>query len=240
MNKEDIQESEYEFPYHYLPQFTDGTFSETRSLGWGYVYASYLEAVLAVIQAHAADIRSVVDIGCGDGRLTAEISKRFSAIRVVGTDYSERSLRFARAFSPHIEFMVETEEVFDCFTLIEVIEHIPPAELPAFLQSVREKLHKNGIGIITTPSMNTPVEKKHYQHFTNESLTHYLSPYFVIERIEYLNRQAPAWLRRLFLNKFFILNYPPLLNWLYRWYRKHYLYSSARAGTRLMAIVRAR
>ena len=65
---------------------------------------------------------SIIDIGCGDGKVTREIKASFPMKEVIGVDYSEKSLQFARAFSPHIPFLTKTEKQFDAFVLVEVFE----------------------------------------------------------------------------------------------------------------------
>src|SRR5438552_7873234 len=90
------QEAEYAFPYHHLPQIAP--FSISRHLFWGHAYASYVEKVLQLLSKQPFE--SLIDIGCGDGKLLLEISKRFRGKRLVGTDMSERALAFARAFAP--------------------------------------------------------------------------------------------------------------------------------------------
>jgi len=47
---------------------------------------------------------SILDIGCGDGRITAEIAELVSSGRVVGVDRSEDMVRFAQEHFPRREF----------------------------------------------------------------------------------------------------------------------------------------
>jgi hypothetical protein len=63
-----IQASQYEFPYHYLPHFSaNGTPRLHRYLAWGLDYLTYTSFV--VEQIRQISPRSLLDIGCGDGRL---------------------------------------------------------------------------------------------------------------------------------------------------------------------------
>lgn len=228
------QEEEYDFPYHHLVEVTP--FSETKHLWWGYKYAAYLEKLLDTLSGRT--FTSIVDIGCGDGKVAREIQKRFPSTRVVGTDYSEKSLAFARAFSPNTEFVRETKEAFDAFVMIEVLEHIPPKEIDEFINSVAANLKPDGFGIITVPSVNLPLHHKHYQHFTKETATIILERRFVVEKCEYLNAKNPWLIQRLLANKFYILNYQPIVNWLYKKYKSRYLHANPATGTQLFIIVR--
>lgn len=55
---------------------TDINFSQVRNLSWGYEYLSYLNFVLE--KASQIGFKSLLDVGCGDGRLLYELRQRFS------------------------------------------------------------------------------------------------------------------------------------------------------------------
>ena len=65
-SKQLIQDEDYAFPYHYVPQFSPG-YTQTYSWTWGLYYVSAMEYVLA--QVKQLKPMSVADIGTGDGRL---------------------------------------------------------------------------------------------------------------------------------------------------------------------------
>lgn len=245
MNKRELQESEYGFPYHHIPQFGEELFSETRHLYWGYEYASYLERILELLTLE--DFDSLIDVGCGDGRLLLEIHKKIKGKRLVGTDFSEHAVAFAKAFGPEIDFRSGTfeksvydKELFSFATLIEVLEHIPPEETDTFLRTFDSFLTPGGRGIITVPSKNIPVTPKHFRHFDEESLRKTLEPHFTIISIEYLNAHTfgEKLLRRIFANRLFILNEAHLVQNLYRIYKKLYLHANSNNGQRLLAVIK--
>ncbi|MCC7500674.1 class I SAM-dependent methyltransferase [Candidatus Nomurabacteria bacterium] len=227
-----FQEEEYSFPYHHAVEIEP--FSQTKYVWWGYRYAHRIEMTLAELSKRTWN--SLVDIGCGDGKLTYEITKRFPNRRVVGTDYSERSLRFAKAFCPEVEFLSQTSEVFDSFVLMEVLEHIPLGEVDSFLHSVSANLKPGGFGIITVPSDNLPLQDKHYQHFSDTTLRTVLEKHFTVERIDYAQTPAPT-IARLLANRFFILNYQPLISYLYRQYTRTHMHATSKNGQQLFAVV---
>ena len=231
-----IQESEYIFPYHHL--VTLSPFSEYRHLFWGYKYAAYVEKVLETLQTYS--FASIVDVGCGDGKITADIAKRFPGTRVVGLDYSERALAFARAFSPSVEFKTSTPETFEAFVCVEVLEHIPPAEMESFLAGVCANLKQGAIGVFTTPCDTSPLVPKHYQHFSKEKIYAILGARFEIERFEYISAETfgARVLQRFFANRFFILNYAPLVAWLHRFYKRRYLNTHRELAGQVFVVVR--
>lgn len=232
--REAMQEAEYEFPYHHLTQISP--FSLSNHLFWGHAYASYTEKVLDLLKGHT--FSSLIDIGCGDGKLLTEVARRFKNRRLVGTDFSERALAFARAFTPCAEFKTEMpEETFDAFTLIEVLEHIKPTEIPAFLDEIKRHLNPGAMGIITVPSDVRPTQAKHYQHFNDDTLRAALESHFEVVSVSYLNKQGWA-IRTLLSNRFFILNWKWLTAKLYRYYKRHYLNASRTNGLRVLAVVK--
>ena len=83
---------------------------------------------------------SVLDLGCGDGKITAEIARRVPRGRVVGLDSSEEMIRLSRAAFPSsehpnlrfqpgdartLEFEREFDVVFSNATLHWVRDHAP-------------------------------------------------------------------------------------------------------------------
>ena len=131
--------------------------------------------------------RKILDAGCGDGRLCYELKKEKADI--VGIDFSERAISFAKAFNPDVKFMIgdirklKLAYKFDSIILMETLEHIPPKDIPSLLDGLYRILGSNGKLIITVPSINLPLSDKHYQHFTEESLRKTLEPYFGIDPI---------------------------------------------------------
>jgi ubiquinone/menaquinone biosynthesis C-methylase UbiE len=84
-----LQDEDYSFPYHYVPQFSPG-YSHTYSWAWGLYYISAMEFILAKVRQ--LNPTSVADIGTGDGRLVRELFKELPEAKIVGVDYSERAI----------------------------------------------------------------------------------------------------------------------------------------------------
>lgn len=240
-----IQEDEYSFPYHYVPQFSP-VYSQAYSWSWGLYYASAMEFVLEKVRS--LEPCSVVDVGTGDGRLVRELSRLFPDARVAGIDYSERAIQLARSLNPGLDFRClditrhNGTETFDVVTLIEVFEHIP-AELAAnFAAALRPLVRDGGHLIVTVPHQNVPVTEKHFQHFSAEVLHKYFEPYFVLDETVFLDKRSRVveWIKKILENRYFILVHWGVCNRLYRAYKRHFLVSDEERCERIFMRFRAR
>lgn len=228
------QDDEYSFPYHYATQMPEQGFRQHFIDTWGINYISTIEFLLDRIRSGAP--ASLVDIGCGDGRLTREISLGTGVTCVCGVDYSARAICLARAMNqdlPQIEFQqkdISSETDLGCFdaaVLMEVFEHIPPDDAEAFIRGVRRLLKRQGRLHLTVPHANKPVEHKHFRHFTVDSLVATFKLDFDV--IQVIPFEKHGGIRRRLLNKLlynghFILNNQRILNLAYRWYTKNLFY----------------
>ncbi len=77
---------------------------------------------------------TILDLGCGDGSLLAELRQKIEA-KFSGSDISEEALRIARQNVPGVEFFQldlssqkRIERTFDVVTISEVLEHIEDDE----------------------------------------------------------------------------------------------------------------
>jgi 2-polyprenyl-3-methyl-5-hydroxy-6-metoxy-1,4-benzoquinol methylase len=80
---------------------------------------------------------SILDVGCGEGVLTAEWAQRLGDARVVGIDLDDPKLRaeWEQRRRPNLEFRIEeatslsfADGEFDLACAIEVLEHVPEPE----------------------------------------------------------------------------------------------------------------
>ena len=117
---------------------------------------------------------SVVDLGCGEGRLLASLLKQRTITRLVGLDVSIKALDYAAerlnldrlptAVRNKIELMHgsliyrdKRLSGFDIATVIEVIEHLDQGRLAAF-ERVLFEFAKPHAAIITTPNVEYNVK----------------------------------------------------------------------------------
>jgi SAM-dependent methyltransferase len=239
-----IQDSLYEFPYHYIPHFTsDGKPSLTRKLKWGFDYLCYQQHLREKVLS--LNPESVLEVGCGDGYFIGNLS---SSIPLrVGADLSSKAIAFARAFHPDCTFYDQDaaliEGQFDVVAAIEVIEHIPEDELPGFFKVLYERVNDNGRVIISVPTTVIPLNKKHYRHYTKELLENQLKQSGVdLQVIEIKHVFSKPWwygiFTRFFDNRLFSLEIKPLM--LFAWkdiWRKHRI-ADKNTGFHLVAVLK--
>lgn len=231
----------YEFPYHYLPWLeTSAIFRLHRSLEWGLDYMTYMLFVVESIRKISPT--SLCDVGCGDGRLL-QMVKSFVP-QVTGIDLSERATAFARAFNPEVEVLCgdicELSQQYQVVTLVEVLEHIPDEQMAMFIQNVGQLLTPTGCLIVTVPTVNLALNKKHYRHYNSQMLTDILAPCFVIEDVKWLYRLGSfeRILRRILYNRLFILNSPPALTFLWKVHNRFSYYADSTTGAHLVCIAK--
>jgi SAM-dependent methyltransferase len=180
--KQQIQEGEYRYPYHYIPQWDGQRFSQTQHWEWGYRYLGGLLVVLDQLKERS--FASLIDVGCGDGRFLLELENLYDDVRMLGIDYSARAIGIANALNPSTDYRVvdvtedQVDQTFDVAVLIEVLEHIPPPEIDRFLHGVKDTLTQEGCLILTVPHTNSPLAEKHYQHFDSDRIRDLLCPHF--------------------------------------------------------------
>ena len=238
-----FQEDKYAYPYHYIPKWDGHNFSQTKNLGLGYEYLSYLHFVMG--KAGQIGFKSLLDVGCGDGRFLYELSQRFSDYHLAGLDYSQRAIGFAKIIMADTKVECLCGDIrdknifdnkFDIITLIETLEHIKLDEIKAFLNGICNYLGEDGSLIITVPSKNVNLKKTHYQHFDLNSLKDILSPIFTVTDVSYLNHKYSKFIKKILSNKLFILNHKKILRWFYNYYINHLLFTDA-MNCRRIAVV---
>ena len=91
--------------------------------------------------------RSVLEVGCGEGDITARLARRFTGARVRGTDFSPEIIEIAAQRHPGIEFGVESVydlaaagDRWDLAVACEVFEHLErPEEALEALRGVTDR-----------------------------------------------------------------------------------------------------
>lgn len=123
--------------------------------------------VMEVLKEHGAT--TVVDLGCGEGRLPRDLIKQQWLTRVGGMDVSTRALEMARdrlkldrlpprlaeklsLFQGSLLYRDKRLREYDAATAVEVIEHLDPPRLAAFERVVFGET-KPRLLIVTTPNV---------------------------------------------------------------------------------------
>jgi SAM-dependent methyltransferase len=145
----------------------------------------------------AADPRSLLDVGCGEGVLVHKWAGRLGERRVVGIDLEEPSIQdgWAKRQAPNLEYRVMRAEnlpfadnEFDVACAIEVLEHVPNpehtlaemarcAERHLLVSVPREPMWRMlnmARGAYWSDLGNTP---GHLNHWSKRSFTRLLSQY---------------------------------------------------------------
>jgi 3' terminal RNA ribose 2'-O-methyltransferase Hen1 len=125
------------------------------------------DGVLAALAATGAG--SVVDLGCGEGKLLRILLKDPRYQRILGIDVSHRSLEIAARrlrldqLTDRVRQRIELRQSaltyrdagltgFDAAVLMEVIEHLDPPRLPALAENVFGSARPGAV-LVTTPNV---------------------------------------------------------------------------------------
>lgn len=240
-----LRDDDHAFLLHLVPRLDHGHYTPIYFAPGGHVYLSYLEHALSRLAVR--QWQSLIDVGCGQGRLVAMLHERFPSRTIMGVDPSERAIALARALVPHAKFRVGDitrhgliDETFDVATCIETLATIEPARLPDFVGALRRLLNDDGTLLVTVPSTNMPPAGAR-QHFTAASLEAALTTQFRFERMEYLNRRdlLSRLAEKVLFNRYFAVTDKRALQFFYRHYRRHHTVTDERRGERILGIFRA-
>ncbi len=147
----------------------------------------------------AQDARSVIDLGCGEGKLLQLLINEHSIKKISGMDVSTAALKKA-ADRLHYDRMNEYEKErlvlfqgsllyederfkgYDAACAVEVIEHIDPERIPCFEEILFNRAKPKTV-IVTTPNHDY---NKHYE-FIGEELRH------TDHRFEWSRKEFEKW-----------------------------------------------
>jgi ubiquinone/menaquinone biosynthesis C-methylase UbiE len=130
----------------------------------------HLEHGLLATFAARVPSGSVLEVGCGSGRVTAELHRL--GLDVAGMDLSPNMIEVARREHPHLRFGVGSMEALDAgdssvagIVAWYSIIHTPPAHLPAVFAELHRVLMPNGPLLLAFQSGDQRVRLEHvYGH----------------------------------------------------------------------------
>lgn len=238
LKKFSIQEGQYVFPYHHLVSFSP--FTNCQVMSWGFEYYAYISEVLEKIMSEP--FSSILDVGCGEGKMLLELSRRVENIKIKGIDLSDRAILFAKAFNygNGTEFVCEdvsiTKGVFDVVTLVETIEHVPDSEITALVSAVYDRTARGGRVIVTVPTVNFPLIDKHYRHYDLALLSSQFSQ-FTLESSLFMIRQGFVYSALIRLSRKFA-TFGLLRNFFFHAAQKLIFFATPTTGRHLIAVFR--
>lgn len=180
-----LQEMEYEVPAHWRLGKVDGDRYQALSR----VLAETICQIPPVAELKKV---YVLDLGCGDGAGTWQmfnhLKDRGIEVRMHGSDYSETAIKWAREMTKDyktdcLEFKVASAEgseqiALEGYPLIvvmrEVIEHLTEDQFADVVKGLN-KLYDSGHLIVTTPTVNSPTDAKHYRHYDGDLINKWLA-----------------------------------------------------------------
>lgn len=114
---------------------------------------------------------SVLEVGCGVGHVSHELSRRWPEATVLGVDTSERSVElaqrlFADSRTTFVCGRVEQLELagpFELVLLMDTLEHVPAVDRPAVMAGLRALVTSRTTVVITvpTPGFNAWLRQHH-------------------------------------------------------------------------------
>ena len=227
-NQQLIQDSQYSFPYHYIPSYSPDI-SLVKYWSYGINYIATIRLLTSTIKK--LPVKSILDVGAGEGRLVLELSKQFPTMKIAGIDYSERAIGLARALNPGLNMSVlnileqNISEAYDCYTLIEVFEHIPVDLAPRFADRLAASIPSNAHLIITVPHKNIKVSRKHAQHFSTQSLFDYYKENFDKVDTLFLHKRG-NFMRTVFnkilANRYYVLTHKGMVKRMFEFFFKSF------------------
>lgn len=152
-------------------------------------YVQFGQTLRNLISLHGVDLdgASVLDFGTGPGVALKAVVNGWLPRRVVGYDFSERALEFARSYYPQAEFSVcdiyvGNDEAFDFVLCSEVLEHLQHPERA--LATLFRMTNSGGTLLITVPDGRMDVSRYHINFWSPESWRSFIERWVAAGELE--------------------------------------------------------
>lgn len=138
------------------------TVAGTKATAWfwqgGQLGAQAITGLLARRGRHLADCATILDFGCGCGRVLRHLATLAPTAHLHGTDYNPALIRWCRGSLPLAEFARNdlapptryADGTFDLVYAFSVFTHLPESLQHAWLAELRRITRPGGLIIITT------------------------------------------------------------------------------------------
>lgn len=160
------------------------------------------ERIRQTLEMIPTDVRTVLDAGCGDGRVSSGL---FGCSQVVRLDVSQSALRLGTnrdGVAGVLTAMPFRDKTFDLVLACEVIEHVHPKLLPETLREIQRVARKYVLITVPYREMLADAEVRcicgfvfhkwgHFQVFDERKLRS-LYPDCRVKKIAYLGQPKPA------------------------------------------------
>lgn len=176
------------------------------------------ERLHAVVEfLRSAEVSSVLDLGCGEGKLLARLLKHKQFTRIVGVEVATVSLERAER-RLHLDELPERQRArvellhgslvyrdrrldgFDAAACVEVIEHIDPSRLPAFERALFAGA-RPGLVLITTPNREY---NQRFEHLPADTMRH------SDHRFEWTRAEFTAWAQAVATRHGYTVEFTPI------------------------------
>jgi len=110
------------------------------------------------------------------------------------------------------------------------------------VRNVARLVQADGHLLITVPTINVPLIRKHYRHYNLELLENTLKPFFDIERHWWLYRRGRVerFMRFVLYNRFYVLNFSPLLKIIWKTHKRITYSADAKTSAHLACLASPR
>jgi 2-polyprenyl-3-methyl-5-hydroxy-6-metoxy-1,4-benzoquinol methylase len=178
------------FDYETIPAgYYDAAYRRRRGIQSKWHHLKFTR-VIEEMEGHARHL----DVGCGPGTLIGSLDDRFVS---TGIDISTAQIAYAcrryesdskRFLAVHPRALPDDGGDYDVATVVEVIEHLAPADVDDLLRATIEHLRAGGKLVVTTPNFRSawPVIQVLVNRFGEVNYT-----------MQHINRFTPRRLRQL-------------------------------------------
>jgi len=134
---------------------------------WGITKARRRDRALEAIVVPYVAGRSVLELGCGEGHLTATVFSKSASVKGIDVSNIALSRAISRAL-PYANFEVSdfldvSLAGYDVIAALECLYYLSPTEQDAFFKRLVEE-HANGIFILSAPIIGSNEYRTYYTH----------------------------------------------------------------------------